>query len=156
MSETFREEVTALLDAFFTERPDLFLIELNIGSDLSIKVVVDGDSGISVNDCIEVSRAIEHHLDREKYDFSLDVLSAGASAPLKLLRQYPQHVGRTLKVETAEGSFKGEFTEISDQMITLNWKERQPKAIGKGKVTVECEQKIDFDHIIKAQIEITF
>jgi ribosome maturation factor RimP len=156
MSETFRKEVTALLDAFFTERPDLFLMELSVGADLSIKVVVDGDSGVNVNDCVEVSRAIEHNLDKEKYDFSLDVLSAGASAPLKLLRQYPQHVGRTLKVETAEGSFKGKFTEISDQMITLKWEERQSKAIGKGKVTVECEQKIEFDQIIKTEIEITF
>lgn len=156
MSETFRKEVTALLDAFFTERPDLFLMELSIGADLSVKVVVDGDSGVNVNDCVGVSRAIEHHLDREKYEFSLDVLSSGAAAPLKLLRQYPQHVGRTLKVETTEGSFMGEFTEISDQMITLKWEERQPKAIGKGKVTVECEQKIEFDQIIKAQIEIIF
>jgi ribosome maturation factor RimP len=131
-------------------------MELNTGADLSIKVVVDGDSGVTVKDCMEVSRAIEHHLDREKYDFSLDVFSAGANSPLKLLRQYPQHLGRTLKVETAEGSFRGEFTEISDQLITLKWEERQPKAVGKGKVTVECEQKIEFDDIIKAQIEITF
>ena len=156
MSETFKKEVSALLDAFFEERPDLFLIELTIGADLSVRVVVDGDSGVNVNDCVEVSRAIEHHLDREKYDFSLDVLSAGATAPLKHLRQFKQHLGRTLKIDTAEGSFKGEFTAISDQLITLRWKERQPKPVGKGKTTVECEQQIEFDQIINAQIELIF
>jgi len=121
-----------------------------------VRVVVDGDNGVNVNDCVEVSRAIEHHLDREKYDFSLDVLSAGATAPLKHLRQFKQHLGRTLKIDTAEGSFKGEFTSISDQLITLRWKERQPKPVGKGKTTVECEQQIEFDQIINAQIELIF
>ncbi|MFM1808208.1 MAG: hypothetical protein RLZZ242_933 [Bacteroidota bacterium] len=156
MSEQFKKEVSVLLDAFFDERPDLFLIELNIGNDLHVRVVIDGDHGVSVKDCVALSRAIEHRLDREVYDFALEVYSAGATAPLKLFRQFAQHVGRTLKIETATSSFKGELTSISDQMITLKWKERQPKALGKGKVTVECEQKIEFDQIVNAQIEITF
>lgn len=156
MAEEFKNRVNDLLEAFLQKRPDLFLIDFTISSDHSIKVVLDGDNGVSVNDCIEASRALEHQLDREVHDFSLEVFSAGATAPLQLPRQYKQHIGRVLKVETAGAKYKGVLTEVNDQMIGLSWKERQPKPVGKGKVTVECSQQINFNEITKAQIEITF
>ena len=156
MAEEFKNRVNDLLEAFLQKRPDLFLIDFTISSDQSIKVVLDGDQGVSVNDCIEASRSIEHQLDREAHDFSLEVFSAGATSPLQLPRQYMQHIGRVLKVETAAAKYKGVLTEVNDQIISLSWKERQPKPVGKGKVTVECSQQLNFNEIIKAQIEITF
>ena len=65
-----------------------FLVNLKITPDNRIYVDIDGDNGITIDDCIELSRAIEGQLDREEEDFELTVSSAGADQPLKLTRQY--------------------------------------------------------------------
>src|SRR5690554_7210025 len=72
------EEVKQLLQDALDENPSLFLIDLKIDSSNKIQVILDGDNGVSLNDCIAVSRAIEHNLDREEEDFALEVMSAGA------------------------------------------------------------------------------
>ena len=93
----FKDIVSELLQHALTQREDLFLIDFTVGSDNRIKVVLDGDKGINLKDCMDVSRAIEHNLDREEEDFSLEVTSAGATEPLQLPRQYKKNVGRTLR-----------------------------------------------------------
>ena len=62
--------------------------------------MIDGDNGVLVEDCMFVSRAIEHNLDRETEDFSLEVSSVGATTPLVHKRQYKKHIGRILKIVT--------------------------------------------------------
>ena len=94
----FKTKVTELLETALTERSDLFLIDFSINSENHIKVIIDGDTGVLVEDCMFVSRAIEHNLDREEEDFSLEVMSAGAAAPLVHKRQYKKNLKRKLKV----------------------------------------------------------
>ena len=60
-----REKVTCLLTKALENNKSLFLIDLTITDDHKIKVIIDGDQGVTVNDCIDVSRAIEHQLDRD-------------------------------------------------------------------------------------------
>ena len=152
----FKNKVTDLLETALAERLDLFLIEFSIQNDNHIKIVIDGDQGVLVQDCMFVSRAIEHNLDRDEYDFSLEVMSAGATAPLVNKRQYKKNLERTLKVKTASNEVEGVLTDASDKEITLEWKVREPKPIGKGKVTVQKEAKIAFEDIIEAKIMIKF
>ena len=114
-----RGKVETLLKDALDERPELFLIDLNISEANQIRVIIDGDEGVSVQDCIDVSRAIEHNLDREEQDFSLEVLSAGVSEPLTMVRQYQKNVGRKLKVKTSEESFEGNLVKANDDTITL-------------------------------------
>ncbi len=84
----FRAKVKDLLDDCLNQRPDLFLIDFDIMGDNQIKIIIDGDDGVLVEDCMLVSRAIEHNLDREVEDFSLEVASAGATSSLTHTRQY--------------------------------------------------------------------
>ncbi len=151
-----REKVEQLLGDALAERPELFLIDLSISEANQIRVIIDGDKGVSVQDCIEISRAIEHNLDREEEDFSLEVLSAGISEPLTLVRQYRKNVGRKLKVKTSEGKLEGNLTKADDEAITLQWKTREPKPVGKGKVTVQKEAVIPYNEIVEAKVMITF
>jgi ribosome maturation factor RimP len=65
-----QERVEDLLDEAFESREDLFLIDLKVGGSNDIKVVIDGDKGVTVEDCIFISRAVEHQLDRDEMDFS--------------------------------------------------------------------------------------
>ena len=152
----FEEKVRELLDEALAKRPNLFLLELTILPDHTIRVIIDGDEGVNLQDCMDVSRAIEHSLDRDAFDFSLEVSSAGATQPLELPRQYPKHIGRTLEVQTAGKTVKGTLTATSEEGITLNWKAREPKPVGKGKHTVKKEAKIPFTEIEQAKVVLKF
>jgi len=151
-----QERVENLLREAFQEYNSLFLISLNISDQNHILIVIDGDTGVSVNDCIAVSRKIENNLDREEEDFSLEVASSGVSEPLKLPRQYQKNIGRKLEVNTKTDKFAGNLTDVNEDGILLSWKAKEPKPIGKGKVTVDKETKIAFQEIEKAKVVITF
>ncbi|WP_115462666.1 ribosome assembly cofactor RimP [Winogradskyella aurantiaca] len=153
----FEQQVRSLLEEAFEERSDLFLIEKSITPDNQVKIVIDGDKGVTVDDCIFISRAIEHNLDRDETDFSLEVLSAGATAPLIYARQYHKHLGRTLEVKTMDDEkVEGELVSIDGEMVELKWKTREPKPVGKGKHTVVKTATIAFDTIKEAKVKIKF
>ncbi|MCH4553993.1 ribosome assembly cofactor RimP [Aestuariibaculum lutulentum] len=152
----FKETVKDLLGAALEERSDLFLIEFTISPDNHIKIVIDGDSGVLVEDCMFVSRAIEHNIDREEHDFSLEVMSAGAASPLVNKRQYKKNLNRDLKVKTALEKFEGTLAKATETDITLEWKVREPKPVGKGKVTVTKQANIAYEDIVEAKVMIKF
>ncbi|WJJ96791.1 ribosome assembly cofactor RimP [Algibacter luteus] len=152
----FKNKVTELLDTALIERPDLFLIDFTINSENHIKVIIDGDHGVLVEDCMFISRAIEHNLDREEEDFSLEVMSAGAASPLTHKRQYKKNLERTLKVRTASEKIEGKLTKATEDNITLEWKVREPKPVGKGKVTVNKEADVPYENIVEAKVMIKF
>ncbi|MBC8643146.1 MULTISPECIES: ribosome assembly cofactor RimP [Flavobacterium] len=153
---TFKEKVSELLKAGLEEKPSIFLIDLTITDAFKIIVTLDGDNGVTLQDCIDISRAIEHNLDREEQDFSLEVASGGVSAPLKLVRQYKKNIGRTLQVKTATDIITAELADANEEFITLVWTAREPKKIGKGKETVEKRQEIPYTDIKEAIVTITF
>tara|TARA_R110002074_G_scaffold248184_7_gene420159 strand:+ start:2161 stop:2625 length:465 start_codon:yes stop_codon:yes gene_type:complete len=153
----FKKTVEDLLQGALAERQDLFLIEFSLSGDKAIKIVVDGDNGVLVEDCMFISRAIEHNIDRDEYDFSLEVLSSGAATPLVLPRQYKKHVGRNLEVKTLDSQyFEGELIEVNDRGVVLTWKTREPKPVGKGKVTITKEANVAFSNIREAIVKIKF
>lgn len=128
-----------------------------MNADNKISVVIDGDNGVTVEDCMFMSRAIEHNLDREEADFSLDVASAGATSPLVNNRQYRKNVGRTLEVKaTSDLKVEGVLIDVDDTGVTLEWKTKEPKPVGKGKVVVNKQAKIMYDDILEAKVVIKF
>lgn len=152
-----REKVAQLLKSALEENKSLFLIDLNISEENQIRVILDGDKGVTVEDCMAVSRAIEHNLDREEYDFSLEVMSAGVSEPLTLPRQYKKNIGRNLKLRTkTEEKIEGELISANEENCTLTWSAREPKPVGKGKVTVQKEATLPYKDIVEAKVMITF
>ncbi|MFC4097643.1 ribosome assembly cofactor RimP [Euzebyella saccharophila] len=151
-----KDKAASLLQDALDEDKSLFLIDFKVAPDNSIKVVLDGDNGVSLQDCMKISRAIEHNLDREEQDFSLEVTSAGATSPLILPRQYAKNIGRKLKIETETETFEGNLAETNQESIFLEWKAREPKPVGKGKRTVQKREEIKFSDIKEAKVIITF
>ena len=151
-----KAQVEELLEKALEENKTLFLIDFSITPDNTIKIVLDGDEGVNLKDCMAVSRAIEHNLDREEHDFSLEVTSAGAAEPILLARQYPKNIGRKLVVKTANANFEGDLTEATEETITLEWKAREPKPVGKGKITVQKRKKIAISEIEEAKVKLIF
>lgn len=152
----FKDKVKELLDGALAERSSLFLIDFTITDANKIMVTLDGDNGVSLQDCIDVSRAIEHNLDREEQDFSLEVASCGATSPLKQVRQFKKNIGRKLKVKTASETIEADLTEANDEFIVLEWKAREPKKIGKGKETVLKKAEVPYAEIKEAVVVIIF
>jgi ribosome maturation factor RimP len=153
---TFKEKVSGLLEEGLLEKPTLFLIDLTITESFKIIVTLDGDNGVALQDCIDISRSIDSNLDREEHDFSLEVASAGVSSPLKHIRQYKKNVGRILQVETDSVNIEAKLVEANDDFIVMEWEAREPKKIGKGKETVQKRQEIPYSEIKKAIVIIIF
>jgi ribosome maturation factor RimP len=153
---TFKEKVLGLVADGLIEKPSIFLIDLTISDAFKISVFLDGDNGVLLQDCIDVSRAIENNLDREEQDFSLEVASVGVGSPLKMLRQYKKNIGRTLIVKLATETIEGELVEANDNFIILSWKAREPKKLGKGKETVQKREEILYTEIKEAIVTVTF
>ncbi len=153
---TFKEKVSHLLEGGLLEKPSLFLIDLTITESFKIIVTLDGDNGVALQDCIDISRSIDNNLDREEHDFSLEVASAGVSSPLKHIRQYKKNVGRILQVETEGIIIEAKLAEANDEFIIMEWEAREPKKIGKGKETVQKRQEISYTEIKKAIVIIIF
>lgn len=153
----FKQKIEELLQAFLEERKDLFLIDLKISAGDDITVILDGDQGVSLQDCLDASRAIEFNMDREAHDFSLQVMSAGLSEPVVLPRQFRKNLNRDLKVTlTDERETEGTLTAADDEKITLTRKFRKPKEVGKGKVDAVEEMEIPYSDIKKAIVTIKF
>ncbi len=149
-------KVQTLIEEAITANETLFLIEWNVAADNHIKVVVDGDTGVPLSECIRISRHVEHNLDRDSEDFSLEVTTPNVTDELVNKRQYNKNLGRILKVKTNSEKLEGKLTEIGENGITLQWKAREPKPIGKGKITVEKTQTVLFDDIEQVKVKLIF
>ncbi len=151
-----KEKVAQLLDQELSANPSLFLIDFKVMPNHAVKIVIDGDEGVRLKDCVELSRAIERELDREEYDFSLEVTSAGATAPIVNPRQFVKNIGRKLEVRTSDSKFEGALAEADENRIILKWKTREPKPVGKGKTTVLKTQEIPISDIEEAKVKLNF
>ncbi|KMQ63659.1 hypothetical protein ACM40_02345 [Chryseobacterium sp. BLS98] len=153
----FKKRIEELLNEFLESREDLFLVDLKISAGDDITVILDGDNGVTLQDCLDASRAVEFNMDREEHDFSLQVMSAGLSEPLSSPRQYRKNIGREIEVLLNDSSeIEGELAKVDDEKITLVLRYRKPKDIGKGKVDVEEEKEIPYSEIKKALVIIKF
>ena len=152
----FRDKVLQLLEEVLKEKPSLFLVGISINESFKVIITLDGDDGVNLQDCIDVSRAIDNNLDREEQDYALEVASAGVSSPLVMERQYYKNIGRTLKVKTNTETLEAVLEKVSDKTILLSWTSREPKKIGKGKETIEHKREIPYTEIKEAVVTIIF
>jgi ribosome maturation factor RimP len=119
-----------------------------------IIVIIDGDDGVSIEDCALLSRAISKKLDETSIlgddNFVLEVSTPGVDHPLKLNRQYKKNVGRRLKVKTTEKVMEGKLETVTDDGITL----LEETGSGKKKETKHIE--IPYSQIEKAFVLVSF
>lgn len=134
-----------------------YLVELKIGSGNEINVEIDSDEGLSIEDCMKVSRGIEHNLDREEEDFALKVTSPGADKPIKVWRQYLRHKGRTMQIETTDDrKLKGELIEVDENSIKIRTESKKVKK-GNQKVTVDPEEiELKKEEIKESKVVLSF
>lgn len=119
----------------------LFIVEVRISSSNVIHVELDKTEGnVAVEDCVSVSRNIEHNLDREAADFELHVSSAGLDKPLRVLPQYVKNIGRNVTVRLNNNTIEeGELIAASDKELTIR-QEKKVKLEGKKKKELVVEE----------------
>lgn len=148
--------VKYFVDEALAVNESLYLIDFVISENNKIQITVDGDNGVPLSECIRISRSVNDNFDREEEDFSLEVTTPDIAHALKVKRQYIKNISRILKVKTSVEEFEGTLVEADEDKIVLNWKAREPKPIGKGKVTVSKAVTISYTDIIEAKVKIVF
>jgi ribosome maturation factor RimP len=151
--------VTELAEERMKERGNgLFIVDLTISSSNVIRLELDKhEGGVTVEDCVSVSRNIEHNLDREQQDFELHVSSAGLDKPLRVHAQYVKNIGRSLDVKLKSGSqIEGLLTDVNETHIVLETSEKKQIDGKKKKETVVTRHELPFADITEARIVISF
>jgi len=134
---------------------DIFLVEVKVKPTNNFKVFLDSDSGLSIEKCIKINRALYKLMEEKALypngDFSLEVSSPGIGEPLKLWRQYQKNIGRLVEVVLTDGTKKeGKLTAVGEQEITLEQTE------GKGKKAVTVNTVLNRDAIKHTKVLISF
>jgi ribosome maturation factor RimP len=122
--ETQIESIRKMIGEILDGQPEYFLVDLKIKPINNVKVFLDGDSGITIEKCVQVNRKLYKKLEESAFfpggDFSLEVSSAGLDEPLKSLRQYRKNIGRPVEVQLQDGTLKaGVLTDVQDEGIVL-------------------------------------
>jgi ribosome maturation factor RimP len=134
---------------------DKFLVQLTVSSSGHINILMDGDEGFTIADCVALSRFVEHRLDREEEDFSLEVSSCGVGNPLVMPRQYRKNTGRLLEMTLHGGDMiKGRILNADELQVEI---QIVPEKKKKKSDPQEPEiRQISYAEIVKALIIIEF
>jgi len=148
-----KEKIKDLAEKSLTN-PTHFLVEVVVSKHKPWKftVIVDGDQGITIDDCAALSRALNESLETEISDpYTLEVSTPGLDHPLKLKRQYKKNIGRGLKVVKKDKSVvNGALKQTEEEKIVLETE------IGQGKKTEVKIIEIPFTEIEKAFVTVSF
>lgn len=140
------------------EYNDYFLIEISISPAKLVDIIIDADEGVKFEQCHRISRHIENLIDTEGLlgeEYTLEVGSPGISRPLKLARQYPRNVGRTLEVIDTEGvKTTGILTAVDAQKITIEYENVRKE--GKKKIKETLTLELPFENIKSALVQVSF
>lgn len=149
-----KNQIIELADQFLGGTK-LFITEIRIKPVNRIVVMIDGDEGVRIDDCVALSRFIESKFDREADDFELTVTSAGIGEPLKFTRQYIKNIGRTIQVELTEDQvIEGQLITADEETITL---ERMVKEkINHKNIKKTDVRTIRYNEIRKAVVMVSF
>ena len=126
----------------------IFVVDVKVAGGNKISVEVDKPEGITIEECVKISRAIESGLNRETEDFELEVSSPGLNEPFKVMEQYRKNCGRQVEVLDRDGQkVSGLLQHVDDEGIVLETKTKIREAGLKRPKTVIQNLSIKFSDI---------
>jgi ribosome maturation factor RimP len=154
-ASTETEKIERFVKDFIEDKKDLFLAEVKIAPGNKVTVLLDGDKGITIDDCTAINKALYKYIEDNQIfgtkNFSLEVSSFGVDRPLQLLRQYKKNIGRNVEVVMNDGSkTEGTLTDVSENEIKIEQK------TGKGNKMTTQMTTILFNQIKHTTVLITF
>ncbi|MGK6353335.1 ribosome assembly cofactor RimP [Parapedobacter sp. DT-150] len=155
MAVSIENKVSALVEEKIADREDLFLVSVKMHPSGKLEVLVDGDNGINIKDCAEISRHVGFRLEEADaigHAYRLEVSSPGIDAPLTSIRQYRKNLGRNVQVTLQDGAVKeGQLQEVAEAYMSISEKIKE-----KGKKAVERQLTIPFENIKTTKVLISF
>lgn len=149
------DRVIELIEEKIADRDDLFIVSVRMLKNGVLEILLDGDNGISIDDCVKVSRHVGFHLEEENvvdHAYRLEVSSPGVDSALVLPRQYQKNIGRSVKLKMNDGDKReGKLIAVSDAAVTI---EEIVKEKGKKAVAVPAE--IPLEQIKETKVLISF
>ncbi len=82
---------------------DMFVVDIRVSASNDITVELDSSDGMDIDTCADITRHIESVFDRDIEDYSLEVGSAGLTAPFKVRGQYVKNIGNDVEILTSDG-----------------------------------------------------
>jgi len=136
-------------------QPDHFLVDIRIKPTNNIKIYIDGDQGVSIENLVQYNRRLYRRLEEEGFypdgDFSLEISSPGLDEPLKMHRQYLKNVGRFVEITDPEGNKKeGKLLQADENGIVVE------ETKGKGKKLEIIRHEIPFTAIKATRVLVKF
>jgi ribosome maturation factor RimP len=135
----------------------MFLVEVTVSQRNVINVFVDSYDGLTIEQCINISRHVEHSFDREEEDFELQVSSPGLSEKFKVKEQFYKYIGREIEVVTvSDVELEGVIQSATEEEIILETSARELVEGQKKKQLVVKQHHLKYDEIKSAKAVISF
>ncbi len=149
------KRVIELVEEKIADRPDLFLVDVEMSGNGVLTILIDGDKGVVIADCMAVSRHVGFHLEEEnviEQAYKLEVSSPGLDTPLRSVRQYQKNVNRSLSVKMKDGSKReGKLLSVDDKQINIEEVKKE-----KGKKAVTVQNFVLFEDIAETKVLVSF
>ena len=134
-----------------------FIVDISVKPGNKITILLDNDEGVSISDCVAMSRHVEFSLDRETEDFELNVMSPGLTEPFKTLRQYQKYIDKQVDVVTKENKkLSGKLLSVNGEGIQLETKSKEKTAEKKAKQLIISTISLTFNQIKETKVVISF
>jgi len=149
------KRVKELVEEKIADKPNLFLVDVKFHSNGKLMILVDGDNGIGIDECVAISRHVGFHLEEENVietAYNLEVSSPGIDTPLTLTRQYTKNIGRNLAIKMADGTKReGKLSGITEDAVII-----EETIKNKGKKAETVESVIPINTITETKVLISF
>jgi len=149
------KRVVELITEKIEDREDLFIVSVKMRPNKILEILLDGDNGVNIDDCAQVSRHVGFHLEEENVidnAYRLEVSSPGIDANFVNIRQYQKNIGRTVQVKLNDNTkMEGTLLTADDAKISVLQKVKE-----KGKKAQEVEKELPFDQIKATKVVISF
>ena len=150
------KKIKALVEEWL-EGKEYFFVDATVDKENRIVVEIDHKDGVWIEDCCDLSRFIESHLNRDEEDFELEVGSAGIGQPLKVLQQYQNNIGNEVEVMSLDGKkLQGILADANETAVTISYSEKQKVEGKKRPVLVEVTKEFKYDEMKWVKAVISF
>ncbi|MFU1855975.1 ribosome assembly cofactor RimP [Sphingobacterium sp. NGMCC 1.201703] len=149
------KRVIELITEKIADREDLFIVSVKMRPNKILEILLDGDNGVNIDDCAQVSRHVGFHLEEENVidnAYRLEVSSPGIDSNFVNNRQYQKNIGRTVQVKLGDNTkIEGTLLSVDETKIKILQKVKE-----KGKKAQEVEKELPFDQIKATKVVISF
>lgn len=136
---------------------DIFLVDVTVRPGNFIVIEIDSKDGVSIDECIKLSKEIESHFDRDIEDFELEVGSAGITSPFKIKKQYEKNIGNEVEILTKEGKkLTGILKSCNESSFVVTVTKMEKPEGAKRKIAVDEDITFGYDDVKYTKYLIRF